>query len=98
MSQVNIEEMVRKYGEEKTVRMMKVIMENNAIMLKLQKQIVELQVAEKKRKKKQRRRQEERKQERIEYEEKWEEKEQRRQKEKEKVEERKRVDKEWRRV
>ena len=51
MSQVNIEEMVRKYGEEKTVRMMKVIMENNAIMLKLQKQIVELQVAEKKKEK-----------------------------------------------
>ena len=52
MSQVNIEEMVRKYGEEETVGIMKVIMENNAMMLKLQKQIVELQVVEEERKKK----------------------------------------------
>jgi len=51
-----MEKMVRKYGEEEMVRMMKVIMENNVTMLKLQKQIVELQVVEKERKKKQRRR------------------------------------------
>ncbi len=51
MSQVNIEKMVRKYGEEETVGIMKVIMENNAMMLKLQKQIVELQVVEEERKK-----------------------------------------------
>jgi len=43
-----MEEMVRKYSEEELVRLMKVIMENNMIMLKLQKQILELQVAEKK--------------------------------------------------
>ena len=79
MSQVNMEKMVRKYGEEEIVSMMKEIMENNVIMLKLQKQIVELQVAEEEKKKKQRRRQEERKQERREYEERWEEEEQRRQ-------------------
>jgi len=35
ISQVNIEEMVRKYGEEETVRIMKEIMENNVMMLKL---------------------------------------------------------------
>ena len=60
MGQIDIEEMTRKYGEEETVRMMKEIMENNEMMLKLQKQIVELQVAEEEMKKKQRRRQEER--------------------------------------
>jgi len=94
MEQINMEEMTRRYSEEETVRMMKAIMENNVTMLKLQKQIGELQVAEEERKRRQRRRQEERKQERREYEERWEEEEQRRQKEKEKVEERKRVDEE----
>ena len=42
MSQMNMEEMVRKYGKEEIVSMIKEIMENNAMMLKLQKQIVEL--------------------------------------------------------
>ena len=42
MGQIDIEEMTRKYGEEETVRMMKEIRENNEMMLKLQKQIVEL--------------------------------------------------------
>jgi len=37
-----MEEMIRVYSEEEIVRMMKVIMENNVAMLKLQKQIVEL--------------------------------------------------------
>ena len=69
MSQVNMEKMVRKYGEEETVGIMKVIIENNAMILKLQKQIVELQVVEEERKKNQRRRQEEKEQERREYEE-----------------------------
>jgi len=78
INQINMEEMIRKYGEEEMVRMMKKIMENNGIMLKLQKQIMDLQVAEEERKKKQRRRQEEKKQERREYEKIWEEKEQRR--------------------
>ena len=53
MSQINIEEIVRKYGKEETVRLMKVIMENNMTMLKLQKQIVDLQVAEKEKKRRQ---------------------------------------------
>ena len=78
MSQVNMEKMVREYGEEEMTRMMKEIMENNMIMLKLQKQIGELQVAEEERKRRQRRRQEEKEQERREYEERWEEEEQRR--------------------
>jgi len=78
ISQINMEEMIRGYGEEETARMIKKIIENNTTMLKLQKQIMELQVAEGKRKKKQRRRQEEKKQERREYEERWKKKEQRR--------------------
>ena len=69
IGQIDMEEMTKRYGEEETVRMMKEIMENNEIMLKLQKQIVKLQVAEEEKKKKQRRRQEEREQERREYEE-----------------------------
>ena len=69
IGQINIGEITRRYGEEEMVRMMKEIMENNEMMLKLQKQIVELQVAEEEKKKKQRRRQKEREQERREYEE-----------------------------
>jgi len=37
-----MEEIVRKYSEEKVVRLMKVIIENNMMILKLQKQILEL--------------------------------------------------------
>ena len=78
ISQINMKEMTRVYGEEKTDRMMRVIMENNVTMLKLQKQIIELQVVEEERKRKQKRRQKEREQERREYEEIWEEEKQRR--------------------
>ena len=60
ISQINMEEMIRGYGEKEIARMMKEIMENNVTMLKLQKQIVELQVAEEERKRKERSRQEER--------------------------------------
>ena len=37
ISQINMEEMTRRYGEEETVRMMREIMENNMTMIKLQK-------------------------------------------------------------
>ena len=78
ISQINMKEMTRVYGEEKTGRMMRVIIENNVTMLKLQKQIIELQVVEEERKRKQKRRQKEREQERREYEKIWEEEKQRR--------------------
>ena len=42
ISQINMEEIIRVYSEEEMVRMIKEIMENNAIMLKLQKQVAEL--------------------------------------------------------
>ena len=63
IGQMNMEEMVRKYGEKEVARLMNEIMENNAMMLKLQKQIVELQVMEEEKKRRQieiRRREEER--------------------------------------
>ena len=48
IGQIDIGEMTRRYGEEEIVRIMKEIIENNEMMLKLQKQIGELQVEEKK--------------------------------------------------
>ena len=94
ISQVNIEEMIREYGKEEVARLMNVIMENNVMMLKLQKQILELQVAAEERKKEERRKQEDRKQRRREYEERQKKKEQRRRKEREEKEERKRINNE----
>ena len=82
-----MEKMIREYSEEEAVRLMNVIMENNVTMLKLQKQILKLQVVAEEKK----RRQEER---RREYEERRKKEEQRRQKEKKEEELRKRVDKE----
>jgi len=45
-----MEEMSREYGEEEVARLMNEIMKNNAMILKLQKQIVELQVMEEEKK------------------------------------------------
>ena len=67
MSQVSIKEMIKEYDKEEGVRRMETIM----IIVKLQKQVLELQVTEKKKK----RRQEDREQRRIEYEERREEEE-----------------------
>ena len=53
IGQVDMGEMTRRYGEEEVVRMMKEIMENNEMMLKLQKQIRKLQMAEKEEKRRQ---------------------------------------------
>ena len=58
-SKIDMEEMIREYSEEEEVRLMK----NIVMMLKLQKQVLELQVAEKKKK----RRQEDREERRREY-------------------------------
>ena len=51
--QVNMEEMIREYSEEKVVRLINEIMENNVTILKLQKQILELQVAAEEKKRRQ---------------------------------------------
>ena len=88
---------MRRYGKEEVVRMMKEIMENNEMMLKLQKQIGELQMAEKEEKKRQveyRRR--EREQEETD---KWmEECRKRNEKKREEREKKKRVEEEWKRI
>jgi len=97
ISQISMEEMVRKYGEEETVRMMKEIIENNRAMLKLQKQIIDLQIAEKKEKRRQvEYRRKEREQEKMDR---WiEECRKKNEKEKEEREEQRGVDKEWRSI
>jgi len=65
MSQIDMGEMTRRYGEEETVRMMKEIMENNEIILKLQKQIGKLQIAEEEKRRQVEHRRKEREQEEM---------------------------------
>jgi len=77
ISQVDMEGLIRDIGEEEATRLLKKIMENNVMLLNLQKQILKLQVVED-----QKRRRQEREQRRREYEKRWEEEEQRRQKRK----------------
>jgi len=48
IGQIDMGEMTREYSEEEVARLMNKIMENNTMMLKLQKQIVELQEVEEK--------------------------------------------------
>ena len=47
ISQIEMGEVMRRYSEEEETRLMKKITENNAMILKLQKQIVELQIVKK---------------------------------------------------
>ena len=91
-------EMTREYGEEEVARLMNEIVENNVIMLKLQKQIVELQeVEEKKRRRIEIRRREEERIREQEETDKWIEKYRKRnKKEKEERKEQRRVDEKWR--
>ena len=44
IEQTNMGEVTRKYNEEKEARLIKEVTENNVMILKLQKQIMELQV------------------------------------------------------
>ena len=93
ISQINMEGLIRDIEEEEVMRLLKQMMENNMIILKLQKQFLKLQEAEKEK----RRREQEREWRRREYNKRWEEEEQKGRKER-KEEERKRIDDEWRRV
>jgi len=45
ISQINIEELIRDVREDEEMRLLKQIMENNMMLLNLQRQILELQVA-----------------------------------------------------
>ena len=100
IGQIDMGEMTREYGEEEVARLMNEIVENNVMMLKLQKQIVELQeVEEKKRRQIEiRRREEERTREQEEMDKWMEECRKRNEKEKEEREEKKKVDKKWRKI
>ena len=93
---IDMEEVTRRYGEEEAGRLMKEVMENNTMIIKSQKQIMELQIAVKK---EERRREIRRQREKEEEEtDKWmEECRKRNEKEKEEKEEQKRLDEEWRR-
>jgi len=46
ISQVNMEELIRYVREKEVMRLLKQVIENNIMLLKLQKQLLELQVAE----------------------------------------------------
>ena len=69
--ELNMEEIIREYGEEEVVRLMNVIIEDGKKILELQKILVTLKGKEENK----RRRQEDREQRRREYEERWEEEE-----------------------
>ena len=45
IKQIDIREVTKRYGEEEAGRLMKEVMENNAMIIKSQKQIMELQIA-----------------------------------------------------
>ena len=48
IEQIDMREVMRRYGEEEAGRLMKEVMENNTMIIKSQKQIMELQIAMKK--------------------------------------------------
>jgi len=68
LSQINLEEMIRKCREKGVVGLMNIIIENRKKMLELQETLVMLTEREEKKKLDQRRRQENREQKRREYE------------------------------
>ena len=46
ISQVNMEGLIRDVGEEEATRLLKQVVENNVMLLKLQKQLLKLQIVE----------------------------------------------------
>ena len=59
-----MEELIRDVGEEEATRLLKQIMENNVMLLNLQRQILELQIAKDQKKRRQQEREQRRKNER----------------------------------
>ena len=59
-----MEELIRDIGEEEATRLLKQIMENNVMLLNLQRQILELQIAKDQKKRRQQEREQRRKNER----------------------------------
>jgi len=54
ISQISMEGLIRDVKEEKAMRLLKQVLENNVMLLNLQKQLLELQVVEDQKKKKRR--------------------------------------------
>jgi len=50
ISQINIEELIKNMREEEAMRLLKQIIKNNIMLLSLQRQILELQIVEDKKK------------------------------------------------
>ena len=66
IEQIDIREVTKRYGEEEADRLIKEVMENNAMIIKSQKQIMELQIAVKEEKRRREiRRQREKEEEEI---------------------------------
>jgi len=97
IEQIDMREVTRRYGEEEAGRLMKEVMENNTMIIKSQKQIIELQIAIKEEKERREiRRQREKEEEETD---KWmEECRRKNEKEKEEKKEQRRLDEEWKRV
>ena len=94
ISQVDIKRLIRDMGEKEETSLLKQIIQNNVMLLNLQRQILELQVV----KDQKRKRQQEQKQRKREYDERQEKEEQKIRKEMEEEEKRKRIDVKWKRV
>ena len=99
MGQVDMEEMMRRYGKEEAVRLMGEVIKNNEIIIKTQKQLEELLAKVEKKgwqEDKEIERRKEREQEEMDR---WiEECKKRNEKEKEEKEEQRRIDEEWKRI
>ena len=54
ISQVNIEELIRDMGEKEAMRLLKQVIKDNIMILKLQNQLLELQEVEKKKRREKR--------------------------------------------
>ena len=94
-----MEGITRKYSEKEEASLMKEITENNTMIIKLQKQIMELQVVVEEKRRQEDREIERRREKEEEETNKWiEECRKRNEKEREEKKEKKRIDKEWRRI
>ena len=93
IEQIDMGEVTRRYGEEEAGRLMKEVIENNTMIIKSQKQIMELQIAvkEEERRREIRRQREKEEEETDKWMEEWR---KRNEKEKEEKEEQRRLDKE----
>ena len=98
--QINMEGMVRRYSQEEEERLLKEITENNEMIIKLQKQIGELQIVVKEEGKRKEREAEARRREKEEEEtDRWiDECRKKNEKEREEKEKQKKVDEEWRKI